>query len=321
MLQYTLRRILGMIPLLLLISLVVFTLAKMMPGDPFGGEIDPSNTNPAYIAEMREKLGYNDPILVQYGRWISDFVQGDFGKSTTYKKPAAEIIAQRIPNTLFLVGTSLIITYIFAFIMGMFAGRKPYTLGDNLISTYNYLALAIPSFVAGIVAIYFFSFKLGWFPFNGSVGIGLEEGTWDYYISKVKHVLLPALVLGLMATASYTQFLRNDIIENSRKDYVRTARSKGTKESAIYNKHILRNSIIPLVTFLGFDIATLVSGAVITETIFTYPGLGALFLESVGRRDYAVMMTITMLLSFLTLFGNLIADLLYGIVDPRIRLE
>lgn len=321
MVQYTLRRLLGMIPLLLLISLVVFTLAKMMPGDAFAGEIDPSNTNPAYIAEMREKLGYNDPIIVQYGRWISDFVQGDFGKSTTYKKPAAEIIAQRIPNTLFLVGTSLVITYIFAFIMGMFAGRKPYTLGDNLISTYNYLALAIPSFVAGIVAIYFFSFKLGGFPFNGSVGVGLEEGTWDYYISKMKHVLLPALVLGLMGTASYTQFLRNDIIENSRKDYVRTARSKGTKESTIYNKHILRNSIIPLVTFLGFDIATLISGAVITETIFTYPGLGALFLESVGRRDYAVMMSITMLLSFLTLFGNLIADLLYGIVDPRIRLE
>lgn len=321
MLQYTFRRILGMIPLLLLISLVVFTLAKMMPGDAFAGEIDPSNTNPEYIAEMREKLGYNDPIIVQYGRWISDFVQGDFGKSTTYKKPAAEIIAQRIPNTLFLAGTSLIITYIFAFIMGMFAGRKPYTLGDNLISTYNYLALAIPSFVAGIVAIYFFSFTLGWFPFNGSVSVGLDEGTWAYYVSKVKHVILPALVLGLMGTASYTQFLRNDIIENSRKDYVRTARSKGTKESTIYNKHILRNSIIPLVTFLGFDIATLISGAVITETIFTYPGIGALFLESVGRRDYAVMMSITMLLSFLTLFGNLIADLLYGIVDPRIRLE
>lgn len=321
MLQYTLRRLLGMIPLLLLISLVVFTLAKMMPGDAFAGEIDPSNTNPEYIAEMREKLGYNDPIIVQYGRWISDFVQGDFGKSTTYKKPAAEIIAQRIPNTLFLAVTSLIITYIFAFIMGMYAGRRPYTLGDNLISTYNYLALAIPSFVAGIVAIYFFSFKLGWFPFNGSVSVGIEEGTLAYYVSKVKHVILPALVLGLMGTAAYTQFLRNDIIENSRKDYVRTARSKGTKESTIYNKHILRNSIIPLVTFLGFDIATLISGAVITETIFTYPGIGALFLESVGRRDYAVMMSITMLLSFLTLFGNLIADLLYGIVDPRIRLE
>ncbi|MEG0450500.1 MAG: ABC transporter permease [Lysinibacillus sp.] len=321
MLQFTLRRLIGMIPLLLLISFVVFTLAKLMPGDSLSGEIDPSNTNPQYIEEMREKLGYNDPIIVQYGRWISDFVQGDFGKSTVYKKPAAEVIAQRIPNTLFLAVTSLIITYIFAFIMGMFAGRKPYSLGDNMIASYNYLALAIPSFVAGIVAIYFFSFKLGWVPFSGSVGIGLEEGTWAYYQSRLHHVILPALVLGLMGTASYTQFLRNDIIENSRKDYVRTARAKGTKESKIYNKHILRNSIIPLVTFLGFDVATLISGAVITETIFTYPGIGALFLESVDSRDYAVMMSITMLLSFLTLFGNLVADLLYGIVDPRIRVD
>ncbi|MDF0728612.1 ABC transporter permease [Cytobacillus sp. S13-E01] len=321
MLQYSLRRILGMIPLLLLISLVVFSLAKMMPGDPFGGEIDPSNTNPEYIEEMREKLGYNDPILVQYWRWVTDFVQGDFGKSTVYKKPAAELIAQRIPNTLFLAVTSLILTYIFSFLMGMYAGRKPYTIGDNLIAGYNYLALAIPSFVAAIVGIYFFSFQLGWFPFSGSVEIGLEEGTWAYYQSKLHHVLLPALVLGLMGTASYTQFLRNDIIDNSRKDYVRTARAKGTKESKIFNQHILRNSIIPLVTFLGFDIATLISGAVITETIFTYPGIGQLFLESVTRRDYAVMMSITMLLSFLTLFGNLIADLLYGIVDPRIRLD
>ncbi|MFK5706702.1 ABC transporter permease [Lysinibacillus boronitolerans] len=148
-----------------------------------------------------------------------------------------------------------------------------------------------------------------------------KPGNLDYYISRFHHVLLPALILGLMGTASYTQFLRNDIIENSRKDFVRTARAKGTKESKIYNKHILRNSIIPLITFLGFDIATLISGAVITETIFTYPGIGALFLESVGRRDYAVMMSITMLLSFLTLFGNLVADLLYGVVDPRIRLD
>ncbi|GIN70906.1 ABC transporter permease [Bacillus sp. J14TS2] len=321
MLQYSLRRILGMIPLLLLISFVVFALALMMPGDPFAGEIDPSNTNPQYIEEMREKLGYNDPIYVQYGRWISNFVQGDFGKSTVYKKPVADLIAQRIPNTLFLTVTSLVITYIFAFAMGLFAGRKPYTLGDNAISTYNYLGLAVPSFVAGIVSIYFFSFKLGWFPSSGSVSIGLDKGTLSYYLSRLQHVLLPAAVLGLMGTASYTQFLRNDIIENSRKDYVRTARAKGTKESKIYNQHILRNSIIPLVTFLGFDIATLIGGAVITETIFTYPGIGQLFLESVERRDYAVVMSITMLLSFLTLLGNLIADLLYGIVDPRIRLD
>ncbi|MBD7938074.1 MULTISPECIES: oligopeptide ABC transporter permease [Cytobacillus] len=320
MLQYSLRRILGMIPLLFLTSIVVFTLAKFMPGDPFGGEIDPSNTNPEYIEEMREKLGYNDPIHIQYIRWVTNFVQGDFGHSTAHKIPVFDLIVDRLPNTIFLAIVSLIITYIFAFAMGMYSGRRPYTWGDNLIAGYNYVGLAIPSFVAGIIAIYFFSFQLGWFPFAGSVEVGLQPGTWDYYISRMHHVLLPALILGLMGTASYTQFLRNDVIENSRKDFVRTARAKGTSESAIYNKHILRNSMIPLITFLGFDIATLIGGAVITETIFTYPGIGLLFLESVDRRDYAVLMTITMLLSFLTLLGNLIADLLYGIVDPRIRL-
>ena len=164
--------------------------------------------------------------------------------------------------------------------MGIYAGRKPYTLGDNAIGTANYIGLALPSFVAGVFAIYFFSFTLGWFPSNGSVDISTTEGTVAYWFSRLHHVLLPALVLGLLSTASYTQFLRNDIIENSRKDYVRTARAKGTPESKIYNQHILRNSIIPLITFLGFDIVALVGGAIITETIFTYPGIGQLFLNS-----------------------------------------
>ncbi|WP_053361887.1 oligopeptide ABC transporter permease [Bacillus sp. FJAT-27251] len=321
MLKYTIRRVLGMIPMLFLISIVVFTLAKLMPGDSLSGEIDPTNTDPQYIAEMREKLGYNDPVHEQYFRWITNFVQGDFGKSTRYKIPASEIIAERLPNTIFLGMVSLLITYVFAFFMGSFAGRKPYTLGDNIISTFNYIGLALPSFIAGVFAIYIFAFNLGWFPSNGSVNISLEPGTLDYWLSRIHHVLLPAIVLGALSTASYTQFLRNDIIENTRKDYVRTARAKGTPESKIYNTHIMRNSIIPLVTFLGIDIGLLVGGAIITETIFTYPGIGQLFLNSVTQRDYPVLMAVTMLLSFLTLFGNLVADLLYGFVDPRIRLD
>ena len=321
MLKYTLRRILGMIPMLFLISVIVFSLAKLMPGDSLSGEIDPSNTDPAYIEGMREKLGYNDPIHEQYINWITKFMQGDFGKSTRYKIPTADIIAERLPNTIFLGVTSLVITYMLAFAMGIYSGRKPYTIGDNSIATLNYIGLAIPSFVAGVFAIYFFSFTLGWFPSNGSVNISVEEGTIWYWLSKFHHVFLPAVVLGLLSTASYTQFLRNDIIENSRKDYVRTARAKGTPETKIYNRHILRNSIIPLITFLGFDIVALVGGAIITKTIFTYPGIGQLFLSSVQTRDFSVMMALTMLFSFLTLFGNLIADLLYGIVDPRIRLD
>ncbi|WP_423409715.1 oligopeptide ABC transporter permease [Heyndrickxia sp. MSNUG] len=321
MLKYSLRRILGMIPMLFLISIVVFSLAKLMPGDSLSGEIDPNNTDPAYIAEMREKLGYNDPIHEQYLTWITNFMQGEFGKSTRYKIPASEIISERLPNTIFLGFSSIVITYILAFIMGIYSGRKPYSLGDNAISTANYIGLALPAFVAGVFAIYFFSFNLGWFPSNGSVDISATEGTAAYWFSRLHHVFLPAIVLGLLSTASYTQFLRNDIIENSRKDFVRTARAKGTSESKIYNQHILRNSMIPLITFLGFDIVALVGGAIITETIFTYPGIGQLFLNSVSQRDYPVLMTLTMMFSFLTLFGNLVADILYGVVDPRIRLD
>ncbi|MCM3088156.1 ABC transporter permease [Bhargavaea ginsengi] len=320
MLKYTLRRVLGMIPMLILVSIVVFFLAKAMPGDSLSGEIDPNNTNPEYIEEMREKLGYNDPVYVQYYRWVTDFMQGDFGKSTRYKMPVADLIAEKLPNTIFLALTSLLITYVLAFAMGMYSGRKPYTVGDNLIAGFNYAGIAIPSFVAGVFAVYFFAFKLNWFPFAGSVDIEIDKGTLDYWMSRIHHVMLPAFVLGMFSTASYTQFLRNDLIENSRKDFVRTALAKGTPMGKIYNVHILRNSIIPLVTFLGFDIAALVGGAIITEKIFTYPGIGLLFLDSVNNRDYPTVMAITMMLSAMVLIGNLIADILYGIVDPRIRL-
>ncbi|KGX87340.1 oligopeptide ABC transporter permease [Pontibacillus litoralis] len=321
MLKYTIRRILAIVPMLFLISVVVFFLALAMPGDALSGEIDPNNSDPEYIEMMREKLGYNDPIHVQYYRWITDFIQGDFGTSVKYKMPVEDLIAQRLPNTIFLGIISLLFTYLFAFAMGMYAGKKPYTKIDHAIGGFNYLMLAIPIYIAGVFAIYLFSFKLGWFPFSGSVDIALTEGTAEWWLSRLYHVILPALVLGAMGTASYTQFLRNDIIDNSQKDYVRTARAKGTPESRIYNQHILRNSVIPLITFLGFDIVTIVNGALITETIFTYPGLGQLFLTSMQTNDYPTLMTLALMFSFLVLIGNLIADLLYGIVDPRIRVE
>lgn len=321
MLQYIIRRVLGMIPIIFLISVVVFSLAKLMPGDALSGKIDPLNSDPEYIEEMREKMGLNDPIYTQYVRWIGGVLQGDFGDSFVHKLPVMELVGERLPNTIILGISSLLITYILAFLMGRFSGRFPYSGGDYLISALNYLALAIPSFVAALIAIYVFAIKLGWVPASGSIGSGVEIGTLEYYVSKIKHTILPAFVLGSMATAGYTQFLRNDMIESSRKDYVRTARAKGTKESAIYNKHILRNSVIPIITLLGFDVAALFGGAIITETIFTYPGIGYLFVESVNARDYSVMMAIAMMLTVLTLIGNLIADILYGLVDPRIRLN
>ena len=321
MLIYTMRRILIMIPIMVMISIVVFALALMMPGDALSGQIDPSSSNPEYIEEMREELGLNDPAYVQYGRWISGVVQWDFGRSVVHRMSVTDLIGERLPNTIRLSVLSLIITYILAFLMGRYAGRNPYTPGDYTIQGINYLMLAIPSFVASIFAIFFFSFQLGWFPSTGSIGSGLTAGTLEYWLSRLHHVALPALVLGMLTTASYTQFLRNDIIESSQKDYVRTARAKGTPENEIYNKHILRNSIIPIVTLFGFDIASIIGGSVIIETIFSYRGIGELLITSIQQRDSAVVVAVTLMLSIATLVGNLIADLVYGVVDPRIRVE
>ncbi|MFD0620004.1 oligopeptide ABC transporter permease [Paenibacillus sp. GCM10027629] len=321
MLTYSIRRILGMIPLLIIISIIVFGLAKMMPGDALTGQIDPTKATPEYLAEMREKLGYNDPIPVQYWNWVQGLIKGDFGQSFIHKLPVSEMIAQRLPNTLLLAVVSLVITYTCSFMMGIYAGRYPNTLGDRSIISLNYVAYAVPSFVASIIAIYVFAIKLGWVPISGSVSIGVEDTSLMYVLSKLKHTILPALVLGLFNTAAYTQFLRNDIIDSTRKDYVRTAMAKGTDASAIYNRHILRNSLIPIVTFFGFDIAGLLGGAVVVETIFVYPGMGSLFINSISNRDYSVVMAVTLLLALMTLLGNLIADLLYGVIDPRIRLS
>lgn len=312
------RRLLLMVPLLFLISIVIFGLAKMQPGDTFTGQKLP-NVSSKYYEEQREKLGLNDPLYKQYLTWGNKILHGELGDSIRYKRPVMDLVKERMPNTILLGVINLVITYMIAFPLGIISGRKPYSLYDYSIQVLNYLMLAIPSFVAGVFAIYVFAFQLGWFPFSGSVEIGLEQGSLAYYISKLYHAILPGMILGLLSTASYIQFLRNDIIEVSRKDYIRTARSKGLSESKIYNKHILRNSIIPIVTFFGSDVLSVFGGAVITESIFSYPGIGKLLIESIGGKDYPLMMSLLLFFSFLGLLANLISDISYSLVDPRIK--
>lgn len=318
MIQLIIRRFLLMIPLLFLTSMVIFGISKLQPGDAFTGMVTGDNAKSTYIEEQREKLGLNDPIHIQYMNWGKSVLQGDLGESIRYKRPVMDLIKERMPNTILLGVISLLITYLIAFPLGILSGRKPYTWIDYSVQFLNYLMLAIPSFVAGVFAIYFFAFKLGWFPFSGSVAIGVEDG-FPYYMSKLYHALLPGLILGFLSTASYIQFLRNDIIENSRKDYTRTARAKGLSRSKIYNKHILRNSIIPIVTFFGADVLSIFGGAVITETIFSYPGIGKLLIDSISGKDYPLMMALLLFFSFLGLLANLISDIAYSIVDPRIK--
>ncbi|MDE9830713.1 oligopeptide ABC transporter permease [Staphylococcus delphini] len=318
MISLIIRRLLLMIPMLLLMSVVIFTIAKLQPGDAFTGNMDPK-LGVKYYEEQREKLGLNDPIPMQYMKWGNRVLHGELGDSIRYKRPVMDLIKERMPNTVLLGTVSLIITYLLAFPLGILAGRKPYSLYDYSIQLLNYLMLAIPSFVAGVFAIYVFAFQIGIFPFSGSVEIGLEPGSFEYYVSKLYHVILPGTVLGLLSTAGYIQFLRNDIIENARRDYIRTARAKGLSESKIYNKHILRNSIIPIVTFFGADVLSVFGGAVITENIFSFPGIGRLLIESITGKDYPLMMALLLFFSFLGLLANLISDITYSIVDPRIK--
>ena len=318
MFKLIIKRLGLMIPLLIIISMVVFALAIIQPGDPFSGQHG-TNIKQEAVDAQREKLGLNDSIPQQYIRWANNIIHGDFGESIKYKRPVMDLIKERLPNTILLGSVSLIITYIISFTLGIVSGRYAYTISDYSIQVFNYIMLAIPSFIAGVFAIFFFAFQLNLFPFQGSVDINVQEGTFSYYINKLYHTILPAVTLGLLSTAGYIQYLRNDIIENSQKDYVLTARSKGLSTNRIYMKHILRNSLIPIITFLGADIVSILGGAVITETIFSYNGIGKLFLESVTGQDYPVMMAMTLFFSFLGLLGNLISDITYGFVDPRIR--
>ena len=260
-------------------------------------------------------------LWMEYKKWIGSFLTGDLGISSYYRVPVSVILREKMTNTLVLGITSMLITYVLSFFMGRYAGRDPNTLGDRLISGMNYTGLSLPLIVVSVYSIYFFSFELNWFPSNGSVDITVPEGTWEYWLDRVHHLILPATVLGIVGTATYTQFLRDDIVENSRKEFVRTAKSIGVSDKRIYNVHILKNSLIPIVTFLGIDLVNIVNGAIIVETIFTYPGIGQLFIKSINMCDHAMVMNLTMMFSAIMIIGNMIADILYGVVDPRIKLE
>jgi len=301
-LNYSLKRILLAVPSLILTSIVVFFLFMMMPG-VMGTDYDFTM------------------IWVDYKKWIVNFITGELGVSSYYRVDVSLILKEKMTNTLLLGITSLVITYVLSFFMGKYAGRNPNKLGDRLISSVNYTGLSLPIIVVSVYSIYLFSFELNWFPSNGSVDITVPEGTFEYMLDRIHHLILPACVLGVVGTATYTQFLRDDIVENSRKEFVRTARSIGVPEKRIYNVHILKNSLIPIVTFLGFDMVNIVNGAIIVETVFTYPGLGQLFIKSINMRDFAMVMNLTMLFSTIMIIGNLIADILYGAVDPRIKVE
>ncbi|OCS93633.1 oligopeptide ABC transporter permease [Caryophanon latum] len=315
-----LRRFLVMIPQLFVLSLLIFVMAQFMPGDPFTGSITP-DTDPARIEELREKAGLNDPWYEQYGRWIGNALQGDFGKSYTYKMEVSKLIGERALNTFWLSFISVILLYIIAIPLGVLAGRYSNSALDKSIILYSFVTYAIPTFVLALIFLYFFGYKLNWFPTGGSVDVQYDPGTFGYAWSKMYHMLLPAITYAILGTTSIIQFLRSEIIDAKAQDYVRTARSKGIPMRKVYTRHIFRNSLLPIAAFLGFTITGLLGGSIFIETIFSFPGMGQLFISSIGSRDYSVITALVMLFGFLTLLGSLLSDIIMSIVDPRIRIE
>ncbi|MCG7343473.1 ABC transporter permease [Sporosarcina sp. ACRSL] len=322
MFKFILRRSLIMIPQLILLSLIIFMLAKAMPGDAVTGAFQGNpDATPEQIEKIREKFGLNDPWYVQYGRWIGKAVQGDFGMSYMHQQPVTNLLGGRVENTVLLSLFTLVVTYLIAIPLGIVAGRWTDTWADKMIVTYNYFAFATPLFVFALLMLYVFAFVLGWFPSGGSVDIRTEVGTWDYVVDKAKHLFLPVMSSALLATYGTVQYLRNDIIDQKINDYVKTARAKGVPEGKVYTRHILRNSLLPIAAFLGYEITGLISGSVFIEWIYSYPGLGQLFIQSINLRDFTVVTALVMISGAAVIIGTMLSDIILSIVDPRIRIE
>lgn len=291
-----------------------------MPGDALTGAINDPGIDRETIAEMREEMGLNNPWYVQYMEWAGHALTGDFGVSYTHKMPVSEIVAQRLVNTFWLSLTAVVFVYIISIPLGIISGRWNDSLADRMITGYTYIGFAAPLFIFALIMLFIFGFQLGWFPTGGSVAPNTGN-PFEYVLSKIYHLILPALSMALIATVSTVQYLRSEIIDTKHKEFILTARSKGIGESNVYSRHILRNSLLPIAAFFGYEITGLIVGSIFVETIFSYPGMGQLFLDSIQLRDFSVVTALVLLFGAATILGALLSDVIMSIVDPRIRIK
>jgi len=314
-----LRRVLIMIPELIVLSILVFLLAKAMPGDPFSGSINPK-TSPAQLHRLMAANGLFDPWYVQYWHWVVNLFHGKLGMSYEYQMPVINLIKQRGLNTLWLATFTMILTYAIGLPLGIFAGKHEGKWQDTIIRVFNYITMSVPFFVVLVIGIWIFGYALGWFPTSGSISPN-ANGMGGTILSRLGHIILPGLLGALFGTVNIVQYLRSQVIDAKHSAFVKTAVAKGVPEEDIYRHHIFRNSLLPIAAFAGYSITGLLAGSIFTEMIFSYPGMGQLFLNAVNYRDYTVITTLVLLYGFLNLMGTLISDIVLSIVDPRIRVE
>jgi peptide/nickel transport system permease protein len=314
--KYLLRRLLISIPALLGISLVLFTVLALAPGDPFEELATNPNVPPEVRANLRAQFGLDDPILVRYVRWVAAMVKGDWGFSFVSRIDVSTLIMQRLPTTLFVLGTAQLLGLLVALPVGIYSAVRPYSVFDQIATTFAFIGFSLPTFFTGLLFILLFSIYLDWLPFIYRADISATGWRWVWEMAR--QAVMPIAVLGLFQGASTTRFVRSAVLEVIRLDYVNTARSKGLSERVTILKHVVRNALIPVITLVALQIPGIFTGAVITEQIFRVPGIGSLLISSILSNDTPVIMSITFVFSALVVLFNLIADLVYGWLDPRI---
>ncbi|ANY67100.1 peptide permease [Paenibacillus sp. BIHB 4019] len=314
MLAYIIRRLLIAVPVLLGVTIINFIVINLAPGSPVEMMIDP-NTPPADIEAKKEALGLNDPLYLQYIHWLVDVFKGNFGFSLTTYQPVAQMIGERIGPTVTLMGLSLIVGLAIAVPLGIISATRQNSKLDYLATGGSFLGISIPNFFLALGLIYVFSLELKLLPSGGMITLGGDGG----FVDRLKHLILPVLVLGTGIAGKKIRYVRSSVIDILGQDYLRTARAKGVREFMVVNKHALRNALIPIVTVIGLEVPILLGGAVVTEQIFSWPGIGQLTMGSIMNRDYPTLMALNLLAAFMVLAANLLTDIIYSVADPRIK--
>lgn len=318
MLRYILRRLVIAVPVLIAISFLIFSLLQLTPGDPIDAYLPPDQPiSPEMRAEMTRQLGLDRPFVVRYGFWLKEAVQGNLGYRTVAKEPVVNAISSRIGATLLLMGTAMSIGIVIGVAFGIVAAVKQYSVLDGLLTIFAFLGLSLPVYLSGLIGLYLFSLRFDWFPSGGYSTPGQPFALSD----RLHHLVLPAAIIAVNYIAQMMRYTRSAMLDVLGQDYVRTARSKGLREQLVVGRHAFRNALLPVVTIIGAQLPNLLGGAVFIESIFGWPGLGRLFLEGVGQRDYPLIMGMTMSLAILILCANLLTDVVYAFVDPRIRYD
>jgi peptide/nickel transport system permease protein len=315
--QFVLKRLLLAIPTLIGVTILTFILLHLAPGN-LAQTLAGENAAPAQVARITHELGLDRPVLEQYEIWAGKLVRGDLGFSYRRQAPVASLIRERIGRTLLLMGSALVLSILIAVPLGVYQAFRRNTFFDRAASATVFVAWSMPTFWFGTILIAIFAVQLRWFPVGGLQTIDTASFDWP---SRLAHLALPALTLAIVSLAGWSRYIRGSMVEQLREDYTRTARAKGLPAGAVLFKHTLRNALIPFITLLGGTIPALFGGAVITEQIFAYPGMGQLYWQSATDRDYFTLLGMTVLTACLVILGNLLADVLYGVVDPRVRYD